>query len=153
MCKESRIQELFDFTGKVAIVTGGGKGVGVGIATWLADAGAVRVESPRPWVNMHCHSFHSYNAHGFSPSRIAWEAHRRGLAAAGVVDFDVLDGLEEFQAARRLLDLPGCTGMETRVFVQEFAQWVINSPGEPGVAYTMGIGFPRRQIPAEAEQQ
>ena len=40
MCKESKIQELFDFTGKVAIVTGGGKGVGVGIATWLADAGA-----------------------------------------------------------------------------------------------------------------
>ena len=40
MCKESKIQELFDFTGKVAIVTGGGKGVGVGIANWLADAGA-----------------------------------------------------------------------------------------------------------------
>ena len=24
----------------------------------LADAGAVSVASPRPWVNMHCHSFH-----------------------------------------------------------------------------------------------
>ena len=40
MCRESKIQELFDLTGKVAIVTGGGKGVGVGIAMWLADAGA-----------------------------------------------------------------------------------------------------------------
>lgn len=40
MCDESKIQEIFDFTGKVAIVTGAGKGVGVGIASWLADAGA-----------------------------------------------------------------------------------------------------------------
>lgn len=40
MCEESRIQEIFNFTGKTAIVTGAGKGVGVGIAHWLADAGA-----------------------------------------------------------------------------------------------------------------
>ena len=109
---------------------------------------------PAPGVahNLHAHTFFSYNAYGYSPSRFAWLARKAGLGFGGIVDFDVLDGLEEFQAARRLLDLPGCTGMETRVFVQEFAQWVINSPGEPGVAYTMGIGFPRRQIPAEAEQ-
>ena len=109
---------------------------------------------PAPGVahNLHAHTFFSYNAYGYSPSRFAWLARKAGLALGGIVDFDVLDGLEEFQAARRLLDLPGCTGMETRVFVPEFAQWVINSPGEPGVAYTMGIGFPRRQIPAEAEK-
>ncbi len=28
--------------------------------------------------NMHCHSFFSYNAAGWSPSRIAWEARRAG---------------------------------------------------------------------------
>ena len=102
--------------------------------------------------NLHAHTFFSYNAYGYSPSRFAWLARKAGLALGGIVDFDVLEGVEEFQAARRMLDLPGCAGMETRVFVPEFAQLVINSPGEPGVAYTMGIGFPRRKIPAEAEQ-
>ena len=47
MCEDSKIQELLDFTGKVAIVTGAGKGVGVGIATWLADAGADVVVTSR----------------------------------------------------------------------------------------------------------
>jgi len=47
MCEDSKIQELFDFTGKVAIVTGAGKGVGHAIALWLADAGADVVVSSR----------------------------------------------------------------------------------------------------------
>ena len=107
----------------------------------LADSGAVRTEPPRPWVNMHCHSFHSYNAHGFSPSRIAWEAHRRGLAAAGVVDFDVLDGLDETLAAGDALRSKLTMGIETRVYIQDFARDVINSPNEPGISYFMGQGF------------
>ncbi len=124
------------------------------LAALAAAAHAGKHQLPAPGVahNLHAHTFFSYNAYGYSPSRFAWLARKAGLALGGIVDFDVLDGLEEFQAARRLLDLPGCTGMETRVFVSEFAQWSINSPGEPGVAYTMGIGFPRRQIPAAAEQ-
>jgi hypothetical protein len=117
-----------------------------------ARAGQHPLPAPGGAHNLHAHTFFSYNAYGYSPSRFAWLARKTGLALGGIVDFDVLDGLEEFQAARRLLDLPGCTGMETRVFVPEFAPWVINSPGEPGVAYTMGIGFPRRQLPAAAEQ-
>jgi NAD(P)-dependent dehydrogenase (short-subunit alcohol dehydrogenase family) len=47
MCEDSKIQELMDFEGKVAVVTGAGKGVGVGIATWLADAGANVVVTSR----------------------------------------------------------------------------------------------------------
>jgi 2-deoxy-D-gluconate 3-dehydrogenase len=47
MCEDSKIQELMDFEGKVAVVTGAGKGVGVGIATWLADAGADVVVTSR----------------------------------------------------------------------------------------------------------
>jgi hypothetical protein len=37
--------------------------------------------------------------------------------------------------------------METRVFVPEFARREINSPGEPGIFYHMGIGFTSRQVP------
>ena len=94
-------------------------------------------------VNVHSHTFFSYNAYGYSPSKFAWLARQRGLAVAGIVDFDVLDGLEEFWEAGRLCGLKRCVSMESRVFVPEFATRVINSPGEPGIAYHMGVGFTR----------
>jgi hypothetical protein len=91
--------------------------------------------------NMHCHSFFSYNADGWSPSRIAWECRQRGLTAAALCDFDVLDGLEEFLAAGRSLALRTAVHLETRSYVREQATVDISSPGEPGVAYIMGCGF------------
>ena len=109
----------------------------------LAQAGKIPLAEPGSDVNLHAHTFFSYNAYGYSPSKFAWLARRRGLAAAGIVDFDVLDALEEFWAAGRLLGLKRCASLESRVFVPEFATRVINSPGEPGIAYHMGIGFPR----------
>ena len=95
----------------------------------------------KPILNLHCHTFFSYNAYGYSPSSFAWRARKAGLAAAGVVDFDVLDALEEFLEAGRLVGIKTCVSLESRVFVPEFATRVINSPGEPGVAYHMGVGF------------
>jgi len=92
-------------------------------------------------VNMHLHTFFSYNAEGWSPSRVAWECRRHGLTAAGIIDFDVLDGLEEFFQAGELLGLRTCVGVETRTYYPEFAQYEIDSPGEPGVHYLDGIGF------------
>lgn len=105
--------------------------------------GEIQLPLASRFVNLHCHTFFSYNAYGYSPSKFAWLAKKRGLAAAGVVDFDVLDGVDEFLAAAKLLNLKACGGMESRVFVPEFATRVINSPGEPGIAYHMGIGFPK----------
>ncbi|HON92329.1 MAG TPA: hypothetical protein PKZ07_12245 [Sedimentisphaerales bacterium] len=99
------------------------------------------------FVNLHCHTFYSYNAYGYSPSKFAWLARRAGLAVVGTTDFDVLDALDEFREACRLLDLKGCSGLETRVYVPEFATRVINSPGEPGISYHMGVGFPNAQVP------
>jgi hypothetical protein len=57
------------------------------------------------------------------------------------VDFDVLDGVEEFQETCRLSCMPCGAGLETRVFVPEFSDREINSPGEPGISYHMGMGF------------
>jgi hypothetical protein len=108
----------------------------------MAARGEVGLPQPGDWVNLHCHTFFSYNPYGYSPSKFAWLARRAGLGAAGIVDFDVLDGLEEFLNAGRGLDLRVCVGMETRVYVPEFAAAVINSPGEPGISYHMGVGFP-----------
>jgi len=113
----------------------------------LAETGAVAMHGPVPWVNMHCHSFFSYNAHGFSPSHIAWEMYRRGLAAAGVVDFDTLDAVDEVLAASDALLFRFTAGLETRVYVREFHGLVINSPNEPGIAYFMGQGFVRSPAP------
>ena len=91
--------------------------------------------------NMHCHSFFSYNADGWSPSRVAYECRNRGLCASALCDFDVLDGLEEFLEAGRLLALRSAVHLETRAFVRELSGVDISSPGEPGVTYIMGCGF------------
>jgi len=92
-------------------------------------------------VNMHFHSFFSYNARDYSPSRIAWEARKAGLYAAGLCDFDVLDGLEEFLCAGATLGLRATVNLETRAYLKEYAEHDISSPGEPGVTYIMGAGF------------
>jgi hypothetical protein len=122
--------------------------------------GGVRLPPPGREVNLHAHTFFSYNAYGYSPSKFAWLARKAGLAAAGVVDFDVLDGLEEYVEAGRLVGLKTCVSLESRVYVPEFATRVINSPGEPGISYHMGVGFTRvarhpflAQMRAAAEQR
>ena len=105
--------------------------------------GQIALPTPARDVNLHAHTFFSYNAYGYSPSKFAWLARKAGLAVAGIVDFDVLDALEEFLEAGRLVGLKTCVSLESRVFVPEFATRVINSPGEPGIAYHMGVGFTR----------
>ncbi|MEI7901361.1 MAG: hypothetical protein WCK89_14015 [bacterium] len=98
-------------------------------------------QNPSTLFNMHCHSFFSYNADGWSPSRVAYECRNRGLCAAALCDFDVLDGLDEFLEAGRLLALRSAVHLETRAYVRELASVDISSPGEPGVTYIMGCGF------------
>jgi hypothetical protein len=107
----------------------------------LVKSGEVTVPSPKPEVNLHYHTFFSFNANGWSPSRIAWESQKYGLEVAGIVDFDVLDGTVEFLEAGRLLGLKTTAGFETRVFIPEYHDRVINSPKEPGVYYLVGTGF------------
>lgn len=118
----------------------------------VAHAGELPPEGGN--VNMHSHSFFSYNALGYSPSRIIWEARKAGLYAAGLCDFDVLDGLEEFLEAGRKLALRVTVNLETRAYLKEFGEVDINSPGEPGVTYVMGAGFarmPESGTPADTE--
>jgi hypothetical protein len=114
----------------------------------LAEAGEIDMVAGSDVANMHCHSFYSFNAYGHSPTSIAWLAKRHGWRAAGIVDFDVLDGVDEFHDACEQVAVRGSAGIETRVFVPEYADQEINSPGEPGVCYHMGIGFAGGQTPA-----
>lgn len=118
----------------------------------LADAGQIELAAERPAVNMHCHTFFSFNAYGYSPAGLAWLAKQRGWQAAGIVDFDVLDAVEEFLDACEIVGVRGSAGIETRVFIPQFATREINSPGEPGVYYHMGIGFTSGRAADEAAE-
>ena len=113
----------------------------------LAEQGAVRLEPEADVANMHCHTFFSFNAYGHSPTSLAWLARRRGFKLVGIVDFDVLDGVDEFLDTCEAVGVRGSAGIETRVYIPEFAARVINSPGEPGVYYHMGVGFTSSQVP------
>ena len=55
----------------------------------LVRAGRIELPPPGEKVNLHAHSFYSYNALGYSPSHIVWRAAREGLAVVGLVDFDL----------------------------------------------------------------
>jgi hypothetical protein len=113
----------------------------------LAKQGFIPIPPPGEVANMHSHTFFSYNGYGFSPTALAWLAKKEGYKLFGIVDFDVLDGVDEFLSACDLAGIRGSCGMETRVFIPEFADKEINSPGEPGIFYHMGIGFTSSQVP------
>jgi hypothetical protein len=113
----------------------------------LVQTGAVQPLPESGLANMHCHSFFSFNAYGHSPSSLAWLGRQHGFKLMGIVDFDVLDGVDEFLDACETVGVRSSAGIETRVFVPAYAAHEINSPGEPGVCYHMGIGFVSSTVP------
>ena len=98
-------------------------------------------------VNMHLHTFFSFNIAGSSPSHVAVQARRWGLYAAATTDFDVLDAADEFLEAAAVLGLRAAAHIETRAYAPEFATVETNSPGEPGICYVMGAAFPHTPRP------
>jgi hypothetical protein len=113
----------------------------------LSEQGNIDLPTPVEVANMHCHTFFSFNGYGYSPAALAWLAKRHGFKLMGIVDFDVLYAVDEFLTVCDMLGLRGSTGLETRVYLPEFSTREINSPGEPGVYYHMGIGFTSGQVP------
>ncbi|MCM8762404.1 MAG: hypothetical protein NC929_03705 [Candidatus Omnitrophica bacterium] len=95
----------------------------------------------KPWINLHIHTFHSYNYNNWSPSRIVFEGWKTGLKYVGTVDFDTLAAVDETLFAGKLLDVKVLGGFESRVFIDEMKDVVINSPKEPGIYYLCGKGF------------
>ena len=105
---------------------------------------------PTRLVNLHCHTCYSYNAYGHTPSSLAWLAAEKGWRAIATVDFDVLDAVDETLAACDKVRVRGAAGMETRVYVPEFRTREMNSPGEPGICYFVGVGFAEQAAPESA---
>ncbi|MCK5862349.1 MAG: hypothetical protein KAH38_07680 [Candidatus Hydrogenedentes bacterium] len=110
------------------------------------NSGTITLPPLGDHFNMHCHSFFSFSGYGYSPTALVWRARAAGLCAMGLVDFDVLDGIDEFLNACTRLGLRGGAGLETRVFVPGFSDDEINSPGEPGISYHVGMGFSSSSI-------
>ena len=54
----------------------------------MLGEGKVEFSPEKKEVNLHCHTFFSYNGYGYSPSYIAWWAKKYGLFATATVDFD-----------------------------------------------------------------
>ena len=115
------------------------------------EKGEIAVDAPSDWHNMHCHTFYSYNFMQWSPLHVVLAAKILGLKYLGKVEFDVLNGLDEFRTACNRLGIANAVGMETRVYIPEYADREINSPGECGVAYHMGLGFHTEQLTGKAK--
>lgn len=112
----------------------------------LVKRGLIEFRETRDIVNIHAHTFFSYNGYGYSPTGFAWKARCEGLRVAGIIDFDVLDGVDEFLEACRLIGIRGCASIETRVFIPQFSTREMSSPGEPGITYMIGTGFTRTAV-------
>ena len=112
--------------------------------------GQIRCAPFSDQVNLHCHTFFSYNGYGHSPTSLTWLAKEKGWHTLGTVDFDVLDGVDETLEACDLVGVRGVAGLETRAYLPEFAARECNSPGEPGIVYFVGIGFADQRCPAIA---
>lgn len=109
----------------------------------MVKKGKILFPPPAPRINLHFHTFFSFNAYGYSPLHIIWKAKELGLSMAGSVDFDVLDAINEFQWGSLEVGLPFSSGIETRIYLSQFSDLEFSSPNEPGVAYYMGNGFTR----------
>lgn len=103
------------------------------------------------YLNVHIHTFHSFNYKNWSPSRIVFEGWKKGLLYIGTVDFDTLSGLEETLHSGELLNIKVIGGFESRVFLREMKDKVINSPNEPGIFYLCGKGF--KKIPKDNTEE
>ncbi len=105
------------------------------------ECGEIAAPPTKQEVNLHFHTFFSYNAYGWSPSRIAWEAKKYGLGGGGH---------SRFRRARRhggvplrrgkIIGLKTTAAMETRVLIPEYADKVINSQTSPASAISWPAG-------------
>ena len=87
-----------------------------------------KLQSARPQL------FFPITPSAFRPSAIAWLAKREGIQLMGIIDFDTLEGTEEFLWACEQLNVRGTVSLETRIYLPEFADRVITSMGQLGVA-------------------
>ena len=132
---EKLLEMLSDFSGET-------RKDAIAKVVLLIKEGVIKRDADlKPWINLHLHTFHSYNYNNWSPARVVLEAWKTGLKYAGTVDFDSLDAVSETLCVGEKLGMNVIGGFESRVFIDEMKDKVINSPNEPGIYYLCGKGF------------
>jgi hypothetical protein len=89
---------------------------------------------------MHCHTIFSYNGYGHSPASLAWLARQAGWHAWPPSISTCWTG---WKRPCGPAIVPGCGLLRpgNAGLCAEYASREINSPGEPGVLYFVGLGF------------
>ena len=117
------------------------------------NTGQAPIAPPQSAVNLHCHTFFSYNGYGYSPSGIAWLA-KKGWLGGGPASWISTCWMES-RSSCKPVTWPVCAawpGWRRASMSPEFATREINSPGEPGIFYLMGVGFTASSAPGSAAQ-
>lgn len=97
-------------------------------------------------VNNHIHTTYSFSP--YSPAKAVWMAYNAGLATAGIMDHDSINGAEEFIRAGEIAGIATTIGIECRV---DFSKTPlngrkINNPDQDSIAYIALHGIPHTQI-------
>lgn len=101
----------------------------------------VILRGERRQSDIHIHTREgSYNAQDWTTRRVIWEGYHNHSDVVGTVDFDCLASMERGWQDAWLLAQKYVSSFETRVFLPQCGNMIINSPGEPGVAYMMVAG-------------
>ena len=99
-----RLDEMFSLKGKVALVTGGGRGIGKFIATGLAEAGADIVLTSRKIKNLEAAAAEIAGAYGVKTTAIASD-----MANDDSVDAMLAEALKQFGRIDILVNNAGAT--------------------------------------------
>ena len=118
----------------------------------LSELEALAAENKIPrverthYINNHIHTDRSFSP--YTPTSAVYTAYQNGLATAGIMDHDTVDGAEEFIEAGRLIGLPVTVGVECRVDMSAtpFADRRLNNPDQIACAYVAMHGIPHASL-------
>lgn len=113
-----------------------------------ADAGRLEHTPVARDVNNHIHTTYSFSP--YSPTMAAFRAWQAGLATAGIMDHDAINGAREFIAAGETIGIATTIGAEIRAsFAGTFLEGRhANNPDQPTVVYLALHGVPHTAIAA-----
>jgi hypothetical protein len=95
------------------------------------------------YVNNHIDTFYSFSL--YSPVKAVLEGYSAGLVTCGIVDYDTISGVEEFNEAGKIVGIATSIGMKCRVDFSKtpLRERRINKPDQKDLPYVLlhGIAY------------